>query len=173
MFCTNCGEEMRATDKFCANCGTAAAPRPAKTREVASLPTEPPAPVRAAQSTAEAFHAPLPATSTSAASVRQPVPPAPPPLSRQQEEQVLLEAEEIASCGACCRSTHCQKTSHWRRLRHAGAAGWICPSCGDLNPASNRFCERCGSRRKARLSSIPWCLRRSVCLSAASCNPVG
>ncbi len=33
MFCTNCGEEMRATDKFCAGCGTPAAPRSAKPRD--------------------------------------------------------------------------------------------------------------------------------------------
>ncbi len=40
MFCTNCGEEMRATDKFCAGCGTPAAPRPPKPRAAAAAPPE-------------------------------------------------------------------------------------------------------------------------------------
>ncbi len=172
MFCTNCGEEMRATDKFCANCGTAAAPRPAKTREVASIPTEPPAPVRAAQSTAEAFHAPLPATSTSAARVKQPVPPlksaaAPPPLSRQQEEQVLLEAEEIASVRDMLPIDALPED-----FSSAGpppitrTGGQTCASCGEPNPVGNRFCERCGKSLQAeapvRSTPVPATARSSA-----------
>ncbi len=187
MFCTNCGEEMRATDKFCANCGTAAAPRPAKTRGAAPVPPEPaasvpaqsPAPVRAPQSTAEAFHAPLPAISTVAGNVKQPElgfsPPArqaqpsaaapvkqaaPPvkaapapqdPVSSQEERQILLEAEELASVRGMVPIDALPDSFPAPAPPPAApvARTQACTSCGELNPADNRFCERCGQPLQA------------------------
>ena len=161
MFCTNCGEEMRATDKFCANCGAAAAPRPGRPRAAAPVPPEPTTPARSSQSTAEIFQPPVPASAGNASqpdlrfstTTRQGAPaPAPPVtasappspqavLSSQQEQQVLLEAEEIASVRGMSPvealppdfppATRAPQTK-------------TCGSCGGPNPVSNRFCERCG-----------------------------
>jgi len=88
MFCTNCGEPMRDTDKFCAECGAAVVPRkprnagPVIEQSAATVaqgePTAPPAPAklaedrRAVQSTTEAFRAPLPSVPSSAGVPRQP-----------------------------------------------------------------------------------------------------
>ncbi|MDR3749000.1 MAG: zinc-ribbon domain-containing protein [Acidobacteriota bacterium] len=144
MFCTNCGEEMRAIDKFCANCGAAAAPRPAKTRTAASTAAESPAPPRALQSTAEAFHVPLPTPPVSPAAP-------PPPLSRQQEQQVLLEAEEIASVRGMSPAE--ALPADFPPAAPAPAIRIVqtqtCASCGETNPAGNRFCERCGKPLQA------------------------
>ncbi len=168
MFCTNCGEEMREIDKFCANCGAPAAPRPAKARTTGSVTSGSPAAARAPQSTAEAYRAPLPATSTSAGNARQPearfsapasappvrqpaappqaVPAPPPPLSYQQEQQVLLEAEEIASVrGMLPIDALPPELPPATRV----AETHRCQYCGEPNPASNRFCERCGQPLEA------------------------
>lgn len=45
MFCTNCGEQMRDTDKFCAACGTKAAPPTRRRAEIQDTAVEPPAAV--------------------------------------------------------------------------------------------------------------------------------
>ena len=167
---------MRVSDKFCANCGTAAAPRPAKPRATAAVPPEPPAPTRARQSTAEAFHAPLPPTSTSAPNVRPPelgfsaptrqavpapAPPMkaaapPPPLSPQQEQQVLLEAEEIASVrGMLPIDALPEDFTAPPAVPPAtrAAATQTCASCGERNPPGNRFCERCGRPLEAEAAA--------------------
>ncbi len=161
---------MRPTDKFCAICGTAAAPRPAKTRAAAPAPPEPPTPVRAPQSTAEAFHAPLPATSTNAANLKQPelgfsAPPRPPrpgpaaPVNpaaapqvqmrqsaQQEEQEVLLQAEEIASVRGMLPVDALPEDFPAPAAPPAtrAAAGQSCAYCGGRNPASNKFCESCG-----------------------------
>jgi hypothetical protein len=170
---------MRTSDKFCANCGAAAAPRPARTRTADTVQPETAAPaapvrtapVRAPQSTAEAFHAPLPATSTNASGVNQPelafsasprqaapaaappvTPPAPhAPLSRQQEQQVLLEAEEIASVRGMLPIDALPEEFSPAAPEAAPRAArtQTCASCGETNPATNRFCERCGRALQA------------------------
>jgi len=126
MFCTNCGEEMRDTDKFCAECGTPAMPRAAKRRaspsaEAASTVPDLSHQIRSSQSTAEVFHAPLntAAATTSGVSqseTRSVVPISQPESPRvgsasphqqpstileqpatEEAERSLLQAEEIAS----------------------------------------------------------------------------
>lgn len=160
---------MRATDKFCASCGTPAAPRPAKPRAAAPVVPEPSAPTPSAQSNVESFRAPLPTTPASArqpelgfsasptqaapapAPTRQPAPlrpapVAPAPLSWQQEQQVLLEAEEIASVRGMApvealppEFPSTPRVSESRR----------CEYCGEPNAVGNGFCERCGQPMQA------------------------
>jgi hypothetical protein len=174
MFCTNCGEQMRDTDKFCAECGAPAAPRAAKKRAEAGTPMEQPAPPRAPRSTVEGYHAPLRATPSSAgataqpelgfATPAQPTPPAPvpaarpappvrmpqapqPPLSDEEEHQVLLEGEEIASVRGRVPVEALPEivpVQQPRRAAQHAATMQICTSCGKVNPAGNRFCEGCG-----------------------------
>jgi len=130
MFCTNCGEQMREIDKFCANCGTPAAPRPAKARAASFSP-------------AQAAAAPQAPRNQPASPMRAA---APPPLSGQQEQQVLLEAAEIASVRGMAPVEALPEdfvaTPAPPTRRAAGSQ--TCVSCGEPNPPGNRFCERCG-----------------------------
>ena len=168
MFCTNCGEQMRDTDKFCAECGAPAPPRAAKKRATPDSSGEKPILPRAPQSTAEAYHAPLPATPSRAGAGPQPeltfsypaqqTPPAPtppprqappvraprspqPPLSEQQQQQVLLEGEEIASVRGM---VPVEALPDIVAAREQSSAPQACAFCGKVNPAGNRFCEACG-----------------------------
>jgi zinc-ribbon domain len=168
MFCTNCGEQMRDTDKFCAECGAAASPRTVKKRAASVAAVEQPAPPRAPQSTAEAYHAPLPATPSGARSAGQPelafsapaqqgpapasgVRQAPPsPLSDQQQQQVLLEAEEIASVrGTVPIEVLPEIVPATAGKAAAQAVAQTCSACGRVNPAENYFCEGCGRALQA------------------------
>lgn len=168
MFCTNCGEQMRDTDKFCAECGASASPRTARKRAVDGVAMEPPIPPRTPQSTAEAYHAPLPATPPGARSAGQPelafspaqqtppmaAPPIrqapPPPLSDQQQQQVLLEAEEIASVrGMTPIEVLPEIVPATARKSAPQAIAQTCSVCGRVNPAENYFCEGCGRALQA------------------------
>ena len=172
MFCTNCGEQMRDTDKFCAECGTPAAPRPAKNRATAPAP-EPSAPAPAVRSTTEAFHAPLPPTTPAAGKANQaeltfaaPARPAPPPsatsqspasarlapppaLSAQEEQRVLLEAEELASVRGMVPVDALPEDFPGPPPGMRATPTQACPSCGRPNPIENRFCEGCGQPLQA------------------------
>ena len=165
-FCANCGAPAAPRT------GKNRAAAPVSPEPSVSAPSSPAPSVRAPQSTAEAFHAPLSATSTSAASAKQPelafsntprqATPAPassvqqagPPaaaglkasLSSQQEQQVLLEAEEIASVRGMLPIDALPEDFTSATPTPARRAPKIqpCASCGEMNPADNRFCERCG-----------------------------
>ena len=132
MFCTNCGEQMRDSDKFCAECGAPAAPRPAKKRAVAEAQAEPLAPPQAPPSPTRAAR------------------PAQPAMSPLEQQQVLLEAEEIASVrGMVPVETLPEMVPITARKAARAAATQTCESCGRANPAQNRFCENCGRALQA------------------------
>ena len=76
---------------------------------------------------------------------------APPPLSRQQEQQVLLEAEEIASVRGMAPVDALPEFPP--QSRAAGAQR--CAYCGEPNPSGNRFCERCGRALQAESAAEP------------------
>ena len=179
MFCTNCGEEMRDTDKFCAACGTAAAPRAAKKRTdvepqpaaaVAAPPNPaPPQPVRVARSTAEVFSTPIrPANAiTSAGKPREesvpertPEPARPAarpaetwnsPRSEEEQRRTLIEAEEIASARGMMpiEALPDPFPPPSKAVTRSVAATVTCPTCGKLNPDTNIFCESCGRKLDA------------------------
>jgi hypothetical protein len=177
MFCTNCGEEMRDTDKFCAACGTAAAPRPNKKRvreeeaQTVAPPAQEPAPVP--RSTAEAFRFPQQASTTGAGEglpreIRAPerlaetqtTPPGPSDPTRtatddEEKQQVLLQAEEIASTRGMMPVEVLPDLLPFPKQTAAPriAGTRTCPSCGKLNPDATAFCESCG--RKLTASATP------------------
>lgn len=167
MFCTNCGDEMRDTDKFCASCGTPAAPRKKRTTPVTdvegSIPAQPePAPIPAPA--AEVFSTPAPEAarpvnrpeireqpvtqrSPTAAPVTPPAEKWPPAVSEEEERRVLIEAEEIASARGmmpieALPDPFPPDAPEPRRV----AATITCPTCGKLNPETSAFCESCGRK---------------------------
>jgi hypothetical protein len=85
----------------------------------------------------------MPVVPASAANV---IPPAPPPLSGQQEQQVLLEAEEIASVRDMVPLE--ALPPEFPPLSQP-VARVPCAFCGEANPAGNRYCERCGQSLKS------------------------
>ena len=84
----------------------------------------------------------------------------PPPLSEQQEQQVLLEAEEIASVRGMVPIDALPEMFPSRRRRgpHSKLPDADLHSCGEVNPAGNRFCETmrpCAASRYGQPAPAP------------------
>ena len=149
---------MRDTDKFCANCGAAVAPRPARKQPAADTPAEQAPAPRAPRSTVEAFQSPLPMSpqpspqaSSQPSSQPRVVRPPEPRVSPQEEQQVLLEAEEIAAVRGKAPIEVLPEIvpPRQRPAPPQPAATQICGACGRQNPAENHFCEGCGRALQA------------------------